>query len=340
MQTTPSAADPHPFTDRGVEITCKIDFLTCTTRESLDDIERVFDTFGITFKELPYGFNTYRRQLVGPDGLRVGFTPGRDDISVNVPGTACTALGNDALISLTQQLRARPSRLDVAFDGCPFKPMTLENSWRKGNINSSIKRSGDSRILQQNADGNTTLYMGSKTSETRLVCYDMRGPTRLELRLRKSRALAFFLELLNQGADQLPTLALGVITSTVDFVKRAGSTDTNATRAPRLRWWSRFVKDVSKIRLNARPDPAPSIERTERHVRKNAAMIVTYLEIQEARGRDQQTALAELLNHGSMGLSDRHLARIAAAASFNPSTGAHGGGLGCARPRGCAQVPP
>lgn len=313
MTRATNASPPPPSTDRGVEFTCKIDHWTCTTRKTLADIERVFDTFGVQFKELPYGFNSYHRQLVGPDGLRVGFTPDREDISINISGTACSSLGVDRIFSLTQELRARPSRVDVAFDGCPFTPMTLEKAWRKGNINSSIKRTGDSRQLIQNADGNTTLYMGSKSSDTRLVCYNMRGPTRLELRLRKERALGFFLKVLERGIDHLPETALGVITAAADFVRRADSTDMNASRAPRLRWWTRFVKDVSKLRLDAKPNPLPSIERTERHVRNQAAMLVTYLEIRENQGANPDRTLSELLQHGAAGLGNKHFALIASA---------------------------
>ncbi len=301
---------PPPPTDRGVEVTVKTDFLTCTTRKTPDDISAVICKYtGAGLQELSYGFNGYHRQLVGLNGLRVGFTPGRDDASVNIPGEACTQLGTYNLVGLVDELAATPTRVDVAFDHCPFTPRMLDRAWRDGNVNTRVRREGDSYVSMCNADGNTTLYMGSKSSDTRLVAYDRRGHTRLELRLRRDRAAFFWAKLVAQGPESLPSLGLGVITAHADFVQRARA-DSNPSRAPRLRWWAKFALDVAKVRLT-QPDLEPTVERAERHIQRQAAMLETYLQIREKKGVPRGKSLEKLLDVGVERMRDRHLALVA-----------------------------
>ena len=254
---------------------------------------------------MPFGFSGYLEQLVGVAGLRIGFTPGRDDICVSIPGNACTLLGDRKVFQIVEALDGKPSRVDVAYDHCGFTPQMLDRAWSRGDVNTRVRRSGDSYLFMQNADGNQTLYMGSKASETRLCCYDKRGFTRMELRLRKGRAGKFWKLLQTRGVDALPQLGLGVLTAHADFVKRSSSGDSNQTRARRLRWWAQFVQDAEKVRLSE-PDPAPSLSRLERHIVKQAPSLVTFLEVKRVRGECPRRALDELLEVGSYRINDRH----------------------------------
>ena len=244
-----AASVPPPSTDRGVEVTHKIDFLTCTTQKPLlDTVATLSDFMNADFEHKPYGFNGYQQHYAGMNGVMISFTPGRADISVSIPGTACTQLGTLNLIGITDELEAMPTRVDFAYDHCNFTPKTFDRAWEKGNVNTRVRRSGDSYLYMKNGEGNETVYMGAASSESRLVCYNKRGYTRLEMRLKKERAAKFW-AMVCAAPQDLGELGAGVIAAHVDFVKRS-KTDSNVSRAPRLRWWAKFLKDAEKIRLS------------------------------------------------------------------------------------------
>ncbi len=262
------------------------------------------------FEHKPYGFNGYQQHYAGMNGVMVSFTPGRADISVSIPGTACTQLGTLNLIGITDELEAMPTRVDFAYDHCNFTPKTFDRAWEKGNVNTRVRRSGDSYLYMKNGEGNETVYMGAASSESRLVCYNKRGYTRLEMRLKKERAAKFW-AMVCAAPQDLGELGAGVIAAHVDFVKRS-KTDSNVSRAPRLRWWAKFLKDAEKIRLSD-PEPEPTVERAKKFVNNAAGMIETVFQIAEQRGVDEQTLLNTLRTRGKRLMRDRHRSILAMA---------------------------
>ncbi len=310
----PSKSQP-PLTDRGVQITAKIDFLTFTTVKTLIDVKRVICSFSAShLTPLRYGFNGYREQLVGVAGIKVGYTPGRDDICVSIPGEACTLIGDERLFSLVKSLNGRLSRLDYAFDTTLFTVAMVDKAWRAGNINSRVNPSrGTYKFFQtvENGVESSTVYIGSRKSETCLRVYDRRGPTRLELELKGKRASSFWVKLSSEGLLHLPVLALGVVRSHIDFVNRVDKSK-NVTRSPLLPWWKRFIGDVAKVKLSI-PKPVLSIERLERHVMRQSASFMTLLEVKREQGHNPDKVLNDLLVHGfyNMGAKHRSLVKMA-----------------------------
>ena len=59
--------------------------------------------------------------------------------------------------------------------------------------------------------------------------------------------------------------------------------------------------------------PLQTVEKAMTHVRKQAAMIYTYIEIGVAQGHTTKALATELFNHGRARMSQRHRALIAAA---------------------------
>lgn len=304
-----AASVPPPITDRGVEVTHKIDFLTCTTEKPLlDTVATLSKYLGADFVHQPFGYNGYQQHYVGVNGVQISFTPGRLDVCVNIPGQACTLLGTLNLVAITEELNAKATRLDFAFDHCKFTPRQLDKAWLKRNVNTRVRRLGDSYGYQRNGAFHETVYMGAASSESRLVCYNKRGYTRLEMRLRKKRAAKAW-AMFCADPESIGKVSTGIVAAHADFVKRS-ETDSNISRAPRLRWWAKFIKDAEKIHLSD-PEPEQTVERTVKHVNNQAAMFATYLEIKERQGVSREAALDALLTRGERRMRGRHRALVA-----------------------------
>jgi hypothetical protein len=221
-----------------------------------------------------------------------------DELHVRIPGEACDQFGLENLVAVSTLLNLDATRVDAAVDGAPFKPAHLQVARRAGMIRTHAQIG---RFII--GDEGDTFYLGSKNSDMQLRCYDMRGPTRVELQLRRGVAKNFLAAFFASGVDDLPKLALGAIRGFVDFVD--SRSNSNTTRCTLLPFWSSFIGLFSKIRLATRKPP-PSVERSFQYLRKQAAMLVIYVQALHARGTDPFYALEELLKHGQANMKDRY----------------------------------
>ncbi len=298
-----------PTTDRGVQITTlppeyqltvQLHEVTGTTRCTVDEVLGTFQEFGVPLKEQSYGSRIYKRRWLGPLGVTVQADNKMrsDELHVRIPGEACDSLGLENLVAVSTLLNLDATRVDAAVDGAPFKPAHLQAARRAGMIRTHAQTG---RFII--GDEGDTFYLGSKNSDMQLRCYDMRGPTRVELQLRRGVAKNFLAALFASGVDDLPKLALGAIRGFVDFVD--SRSNSNTTRCTLLPFWSSFIGLFPKIRLATRKSPS-SVERSLQYLRKQAAMLVTYVQALHARGTDPFHALEELLKHGQANMKDRH----------------------------------
>jgi hypothetical protein len=266
----------------------------------VDEVLGTLQEFGVPLIEQPYGSRIYKRRWIGPLGITVQANNKMrsDEIHVRIPGEACDQLGLENLVAVSTLLNLDATRVDAAVDGAPFKPAHLQSARKAGMIRSHAQ-TGHFII----GDQGDTFYLGSKNSDMQLRCYDMRGPTRVELQMRRGVAKNFLAALFASGVDELPQLALGAIRGFVDFVD-SGS-DPNITRCALLPFWDSFTGLFAKIRLATRKAPL-SVEKSLEYVRKQAAMLVAYLQVLHARGTEPFHALDELLKHGRANMKDRH----------------------------------
>ena len=182
-----------------------------------------------------------------------------------------------------------------------------------------------------NAKGQS-FYIGSKKSDRRLVCYDMRGFTRLEFRAKGEKAQAILHALYEcESLELMPEKVMGFITGYADFIHKS-KTDSNISRSTeRLAWWHALVGAVSKIRIAAR-QVQQTVEGFVEHVSKRVATSVyTFVEILNKIGPNdtwwkdppfqklnEEKILWELYNMGKRKAKSRHQALIAMAGPSEP----------------------
>lgn len=303
-----------PNTNRGVRLTSGIDFLVGTCRGST--VQHVKDTLSGFFDGAEYvdrdsGGNFYRCRAEGMYGSKVYWTEGRDDICVWLPGRACAHLGYVNLLCLTTLLGLALSRFDWKLDHCPFSVERVRDAWRHGQANSKVPR--DSWTYLENAQGKT-FYIGAKASDRRLVCYDMRGFTRLELRTKGEKAQVVLEALYGAETEEdANRVMMGFITGYVDFVERTGL-DSNATRdtGPRLGWWESFVGAVEKIRFAARTSAVDIADRLRGVVvDRGAATFAAYVEVLYGWGWSYEEAIRHIWRMGRGRMKSRHWALVA-----------------------------
>ena len=291
-----------------------------TTRAS---VTQVLDSVRFVlgeFHDRGYGSALYRSAWLGPHASTVeaGFRRrGADHVRVSLTGEACEALGLLGAWALVDALGGKVTRVDVALDGAPFKPRTLYRAWQRGHVRTKVPRDHpDSASLLENAEG-ATFYLGTPASDRRLRVYDRRGPTRVEMQLRRGMAEAWWSKVGEASDAGIGALALGLVAGFVEFAAPDGS-DTNRSRWSRLGWWDAFVGGtVALVGLVSRTPTA--LHGLVGHVWRNAAAVATYLDAVKALGHDAQRALGELLHHGTARRSARHRALLAGVRSAAPA---------------------
>lgn len=184
----------------------------------------------------------------------VYWSPGRGDVFVVLPGEACEQLALPGLVALATTLDMVPtSRLDVAWDGCPFEPRTVSRAFEAGDVVTRIQRKPKEDERQDrcrgveyrsNAEGDT-VYLGSRQSERYVRVYDRRGSTRLELELKAKRAIHLWKAICASAEENAGVLSLGVLRDFLDFKDQ--TTAENPRDRQMLPWWAEFTAGAAKL---------------------------------------------------------------------------------------------
>lgn len=315
-----SVANQPPYTNRGVgltnsELTHRCDYLTGTTRESLETVRATLNEFfhlaaNTEWIEQDYGGYFYKNRCEGPYGARIYYTHGREDSLVWLPGKACEFLNISGIISISTLLSLSVTRLDWCFDGVAFKPRDVWDAFMTNNVNTKVLRQHGSSKFMEDSEGHTTAYIGSRSGLAQIVCYDMRGFNRLELRTKGERAKEL-LAGLGGCADQreMAKLVMGHITGFCDFVERD---HTNVSRSSRLAWWADFVGSVEKIRLSVKTSVQSAQEFVEKVPHRISTTVYTYVEMLAKLGTNSREALEHLYWVGHRRAKPKHKALLAA----------------------------
>lgn len=278
-----------PLTNRGVlrpdpRVCGGVDWLALTVWAAPEDVQEmlergVLDQYGYGddpegpgegWVDLPAGGRVVRVREAG--GLQVvefceEVTRGDVFCQVQVRGSACERIGNDGVQRVLRDLsmiaRVRASRVDVMAHTEAFTPRTMRDAAGAGSFNSRALKP-DHRIFVESPEGDTC-YLGyvskpkggmKAKGDRCLRAYDRRGPTRIELQLRKDYAAGAAEVLAAEPVASWPTLIRGMIRHYVDFVDR--DADPRPTRCPLLPWWSSFVEQAEKIGVRRTETPFES----------------------------------------------------------------------------------
>jgi DNA relaxase NicK len=238
---------------------------------------------------------------VGP--LRVLAHPERPEMGVSVvmSGEACEELGLRRVAAIRDGLGLRVSRLDLAFDNCPFEPEDLREFWRAGWVRTRAKVPEDAREDRQwrtsdwreSAQGDT-FNMGARTSSQCARCYDRReSGTRFELEL-KGKASALAAEQLcglvaNEAVEAFALVALSWVRRFVDFVDPRS--DSNAARQTILPFWELFVEGAEKASVTLEGVVTRTVEDMQHWFVRQVAPVWAVLS--EALGADKLQSIAQ-----------------------------------------------
>ena len=288
-------------------------WLDFTTKRSHVEVVAAVSSLLGEFSERGRGTSLYRWAWDGPHGATVeaGFRlRGSENVRVSLTGEACEGLGMTGAYALVDMLGGKVTRCDVAVDGAPFSPSAMWEAWQAGHVRTKVPRGHpDSCRRIENGEG-TTVYVGSVSSERMLRCYDRRGPTRVELQLRRDMAQAWWAKVGTAESDErIGELAVALVAGFVEFAAPVG-VDGNRSRWVRLSWWESFLAGVPALVGLVKRTPTAFVGLVG-HVWRNAASVSTYLEAVAALGLDAQRALAELLSHGAERRPARHRAMLA-----------------------------
>ena len=281
-------------------------YLTGTSERTVQEVLGVMGKFLGEFEQAERGTKLYDQLWQGVAGAQVQYgnrLSGSEDVYLVMPGEVCEILGVENLVSIGTLLDLKPTRIDSAIDYAPFTPRHLNEAYKQGCINTRVRRGGKGRRFIESDTGDT-FYLGAPKSDTMLRCYNERGPTRVEIQLRRNRAKQFWDLLMSNTLEDLGELTLGVIRSHVDFVIPS-ETDINKSRWALLPFWKDFIGGVKKLRLTL-PKSSVSIEKMKEYIRKQAAMLVTYIEVMVHQGHNPVIVAKDLLRHGRARQKAKH----------------------------------
>lgn len=184
---------------------------------------------------------------------------GDDFQGVRIKGTGCALLGMDALLDLFPHfsgLRWQASRIDLAWDGFPLSTRQIFDLLKGGHVNTRATLDphpvGDLDSDPIEGKG-STVYTHLNPEQNKVPryirFYDMRGPVRCELVLKKKYAAAFVDQLVGVNVEAASQLGLSALRGFIDLTHP----DDLAKRPTRRRLhpdWLSFVEDASAWRLS------------------------------------------------------------------------------------------
>lgn len=258
----------------------KVDWLSFTTRRTLPEVLALFKYLENPLKIQEKGRNGYTFCFSSADGVTVAFTPDRDDIHINLTGTACD-IGLIKLLDLYEQ-EDFVTRLDVAMD-CVSSGFSCSEIWgllRCGSFLSVASNIREYKGLMR--EQGHTIYIGSNASERMVRIYDKGAESkkgidwlRYEIQLRGASATAFAMNLKrtpDRFAYMYLTLLNKQIRLTAEPVDRGDHHRSNALLHP---MWAKVTSDAFPVSLNLPPRAKATTCSIMKHVRNCASSLKT-----------------------------------------------------------------
>lgn len=214
----------------------RLHWLTITIHTSFEEFAQVWDPdfseiFGaLVPKEIGGRFYRLRHEaLLGLKVYHHPVTQGENHICLDIPGLACDAITPQIFRFLLCTLEGNHwvynvTRIDLAFDYCPFTPAQVKEAIANDKMISLVKRKTEKwhtsdYVLQD--DGVTmgcqTLEIGSNESQRMMTVYNKRGYVRLEFQCRNERAALVARDVIMQPFDQWRCVAMGHLRQYIEF---------------------------------------------------------------------------------------------------------------------------
>lgn len=281
-----------PSTNRGVQNTAErlvslgLDWWEGTFPES--ELGYLRELIGGDWTELDHGFKAFRQlALNGTSVLGYDSKDGRCYLKLTGQSwnnLRCREGWNE--LAFLADLAARATsvaRIDFAVDTFGKDALSLDamrDAWDAGEVSSRWRSMDEKRAPRKPGEPNrlpSSLYFGSKHSDSQLVAYDKGVQTgfhepgvhvRLELRWRDQNAEAAQAHILAAG-----DLAAGVelLAGLIDF--KAYRADVNKMRVRSASWWSAFLAGAQKAKM-AVGRVTMTIERATKWLYKQAACAI------------------------------------------------------------------
>lgn len=290
-------------------------FTGTTNRSPVEVLEVVArHLHGLHFEQFEWGRWTYQRHaLERGTGATVLWSEGREDVAVNLPGSACELLGQAGVLALATELGLRPSRLDLAWDTNTLTPDRVREAWLEGNAVTRARWYD----WRENSEGKT-FYLGRRGSDpdVRLLrVYDRRGDTRVELEAHGKRSAFLWAALVGQDLEHWSEVGLAYVVDLVDFRDRVA--DSNVGRCPRLDWWEDFAEGARRLCLPL-PRKAPTLESQEAWVMSGVSGTLALL---ADASDDPYDYVRRVLAEGRVRRNDRHRALLDATGAVKRALG-------------------
>lgn len=203
-------------------------------------------------------------------------------ICLEMSGTGCRAFeeyGSGDWIRLLHEIcdcegRISITRLDLAFDDHTglLDIYRIERDARDRNLVCKARkvRTTWSDDWDENIQG-LTVEVGSRQSDVLIRIYDKAAERgydhnkhwiRVELQLRKARALAAAMEVLKE--EHVGRTAAGILRNYCTF--RTPTADTNRCRWPMADYWDKLLMDMERVRIVISPGEPYNFHKTEKHM--------------------------------------------------------------------------
>lgn len=162
------------------------------------------------------------------------------------PGSACDVVLPERFSQFFEylsenQMEFKITRLDLAFDHCPFTPKQFFERAFYEDCSTHAKRetftftSSPEYVREDGSLGSDTCYIGSRSSSRFLRVYDERGFTRLEIVLKDDRAHAVAVDLFSHSYSEWVRIGKAHV---LDFI-----------RFENWSVWDGFIEDTSRADL-------------------------------------------------------------------------------------------
>jgi hypothetical protein len=195
--------------------------------------EFLFDYFGELAEE-NHGLLGYRSVATGSFGFKIAYEPvtvskhhGSSYVSFIIPGAACERLEPSWLRMMASECHSRNieftcTRLDYKFDQVNFSPYQfrymLQNNVKFMKASrEKIRHIQNDDLNEAGNPGNITVYVGSKSSDRVICCYDTHGFTRLEMRNKGQRAMLIFFDLVMADCHRWQSMLKGYLLDYLDL---------------------------------------------------------------------------------------------------------------------------
>lgn len=170
-----------------VQATAGVHWLTGSTPADPMAVQHVMGHLGPPERPGGYG-HPWKRVHESGAAVYCGSEVSGQPVVINAPGEVCETWAGD-LANWFVDLDVRITRVDIAMDVQPpelaRRRLTyMHRAWRRGEVNTRIRRDSCTLIRSEGEGEGWTLYLGRPQSELMVRAYDRRGPLRIETQWR------------------------------------------------------------------------------------------------------------------------------------------------------------